>query len=198
MAANRSLLEQVLPQYDVNEVHSIMVHASPEAVYRAIRSISMSDLTIGRILFWLRRLPAMLIAPGRAVIGQQSSRQPFLEALSHAGFVQVAETPNEEIVIGLVGKFWQPVQNQVKLDDGEAFRRFDDPSYAKAVINFQIASVSEGDVRVTTETRVRVQDPAGRLLFRMYWALIGLFSGLIRIEMLRQIKRTAEGGYNVR
>lgn len=187
------LLEQILPAYDVNEIHSIQVRASPEVVYHAFKSVCVSDLTVSRFLFWLRRLPALLTAPGRAVIGQQQAGQPFLRILSQAGFVQLAEAPNEEIVIGLVGKFWQPVQNQVKLDDGMAFLRFDDPTYAKAAMNFHIAPTSGAGVRVTTETRVRVPDLPSRRLFRLYWVLIGFFSGLIRAEMLKQIKRAAEG-----
>lgn len=187
-----TLLERVLPQYDMNEIHSIQVRASPEVVYHAFQSVCVSDLTISRFLFWLRRLPALLTAPGRAVIGQQPPGQPFLRMLGQAGFVQVAEAPNDEIVIGLVGKFWQPVQNQVKLADGMAFLRFDDPTYAKAAMNFHIAPTSGAGVRVTTETRVRVPDLASRRLFRLYWALIGLFSGLVRAELLKQIKRAAE------
>ncbi len=194
MNTSLTLLEQVLPQYDLNEIHSIQVRASPEVVYHTIQSMCVSDLPISRFLFWLRRLPALLTVPGQAVIGQQPPGQPFLQMLGHAGFVQVAEAPNEEIVIGLVGKFWQPVQNQVKLADGAAFLCFDDPTYAKAVMNFHIAPTLDADVRVTTETRVRVPDPASRRLFRLYWALIGFFSGLIRGEMLKQIKRAAECG----
>ncbi len=189
-----TLLEQVLPRYDVNEVHSIEVRASPEAVYRALHEFRLGDATLSRFLFWLRWAPTLLAARGRAVIGQQPPEQPFLQMLGRAGFVKVAEAPNEEIVVGLVGKFWQPVQNQVKLDDGAAFLRFDNPACAKAAMNFHLAPTSDDGVRLTTETRVRVPDAASRRRFRLYWALIGFFSGLIRIEILRRIKRAAEGG----
>ncbi len=139
------------------------------------------------------KVPALLAARGLAVIGQQLPEQPFLQMLSHAGFVKVAEAPNEEIVIGLVGKFWRPVQNQVKLADGAAFLRFDDPTCAKAAMNFYLAPTPNDGVRLTTETRVRGPDAASRRRFRLYWALIGPFSGLIRIEILRRIKQAAEG-----
>ncbi len=188
------LLEQTLPQHDVNEIHSIQVCAAPEVVYHALHSLRVSDLRLARFLFWLRRLPALLIAPGRAVIGQQPSKQPFLQLLNQAGFVLVAEAPNEEIVIGLVGKFWQPVQNQVKLADGTEFLHFDDPTYAKAVINFHLVRKSDTKVHLTTETRVHVPNPASRRFFRLYWMLIGFFSGVIRVEILKQIKHVAESG----
>jgi hypothetical protein len=35
-----------------------------------------------------------------------------------------------------------------------------------------------------------------RLKFRIYWTLIGFFSGLIRLEMLRLVKRCAEANQN--
>src|SRR5215213_1917910 len=47
-------------------------------------------------------------------------------------------------------------------------------------------------VRLATETRVRCTDPASRRSFLRYWTVVGPFSGLIRREMLRSIRRAAE------
>jgi len=79
----------------------------------------------------------------------------------------------------------------VKLADGDSFLRFDDPAYAKAAMNFHLAPNPNG-TRLSTETRVHVPNPANQRRFRLYWALIGFFSGLIRLEMLWGIKRAAE------
>ena len=45
---------------------------------------------------------------------------------------------------------------------------------------------------LATETRVLCLDTASRRRFRLYWTLIGPFSGLIRKDILRSIKRQAE------
>ncbi len=187
------LLEQALSQFDVNEVHAIVIQAAPERVYRALQEYRLGDAAVTRFLFGLRRLPAMLTAKGRAALRQaQQQEPPFIQMLGKGGFVKVAEAPNEEIVVGLAGKFWKPVPEQVKLANGEAFLLFDDPAYAKAAMNFRLASNENGGTRLSTETRVRVPDPNSRRLFRFYWALIGFFSGWIRVEMLRGIKKAAE------
>ncbi|MBI3243916.1 MAG: hypothetical protein HYZ49_16660 [Chloroflexi bacterium] len=188
-----TLLEQSLPQFDVNEVHAIEIRATPERVYRALQEYRLGDSAATRFLFTLRRLPAMLTAKSRAALRQaQQQEPPFIQMLDKGGFVKVAEAPNEEIVVGLIGKFWQPVPEQVTLTNGEAFLRFDDPAYAKAAMNFHLAPNGNGLTRLSTETRVCVPDPKSRMLFRFYWMLIGFFSGWIRVEMLRGIKKAVE------
>ena len=188
-----TLLEQSLPQFDVNEVHVIEIRTTPERVYRALHEYRLGDSAVTRFLFALRRLPALLTAKGRAALRQaQQQEPPFIQTLDKGGFVKVAEAPNEEIVVGLVGKFWKPVPEQVKLANGEAFLLFDDPAYAKAAMNFHLTSNGNGATRLSTETRVRAPDSGNRRWFRLYWALIGFFSGWIRVEMLRGIKKAAE------
>jgi hypothetical protein len=49
-----------------------------------------------------------------------------------------------------------------------------------------------GAATVSTETRVLCTDPGSRRAFRRYWRIVRPFSGLIRIEMLRSIRREAE------
>jgi hypothetical protein len=45
---------------------------------------------------------------------------------------------------------------------------------------------------LTTETRIKCLDNESRRSFGFYWMFIQPFSGLIRMEMLRAIKRKAE------
>ena len=69
---------------------------------------------------------------------------------------------------------------------------FNEPGAAQAAWNFAIRPLVGNKTVLTTETRVRCVDPAGRWRFRIYWAFIRPFSGLIRLVMLRAIKRDAE------
>jgi hypothetical protein len=48
------------------------------------------------------------------------------------------------------------------------------------------------DGELTTETRVHVADPRSRRKFARYWRVVGPFSGLTRILVLRAAKRRAE------
>jgi hypothetical protein len=78
--------------------------------------------------------------------------------------------------------------------NADAFDRFADSQFAKAAWNFTVRQVPGGRTEVATETRVECLGPAARRWFRLYWALIGPFSGWIRREALRIVKRTAEAG----
>ncbi|MGH9649109.1 MAG: hypothetical protein ACRD3I_01435, partial [Terriglobales bacterium] len=64
--------------------------------------------------------------------------------------------------------------------------------YAKAMWNFTVERAEEGVTRLATETRVVTYGSSARRKFRAYWLVVGPFSGLIRKEMLRLVKRNAE------
>jgi hypothetical protein len=58
-------------------------------------------------------------------------------------------------------------------------------------MNFKLLPTATGTT-LTTETRIYTPNRLGRTLFSFYWAAIGLFSGVIRSDMLRRIKYEAE------
>jgi hypothetical protein len=77
-----------------------------------------------------------------------------------------------------------------KIDAG-TFKNFNVAGYAKAVWNFALRQEGSA-VHLTTETRIKCTDASSRRWFGLYWTVVGPFSGLIRMEMLRAIKRKAE------
>ena len=79
------------------------------------------------------------------------------------GFVVLAEVPSEELVIGVAGKFWRPNGTE-----------------------------SPECTVLSTETRIKCFGRAALWKFRVYWSLIGPFSGLIRKAILKQVKTEAE------
>ena len=108
------LIDQWLPRYDVVERHETWVAASPQRVYGCVRDLDLarSPLTAGLLL--LRRLPSVLNG------GLRPSRRATLEDLLASGFVILAEAPAEEIVLGVVGRFWRPGSGIVDIQ-AEAF-----------------------------------------------------------------------------
>ena len=63
----------------------------------------------------------------------------------------------------------------------------------KAVWNFSLSDGTvSGATLLKTETRVLCLDEASRRRFRLYWSVVGFFSGIIRREILRVIKNSAE------
>ncbi len=173
----RMLIDEYLPLYDVNEQHRITIHAPAERVYGAIRALDISEARLTRLLFRLRGLPC----PPRLTLDD------FLKMR----FILLGECPGEELLLGLVGKFWTPAGKLRRLEP-EEFTDFNERGYAKAAWNFSLTQQANGVVSLATETRVLCTDSASRRRFRLYWTLIGAFSGLVRHEILQSIKRNAE------
>lgn len=170
------LIDRFLPTYDVNARYQLEVRAPVESVYSAARDLNMSGSWIVRWLYRLRGLPQPALT---------------LDGMLKWGFVLLADQPSQEIVFGLVGRFWTP-SAQIQPVTADTFVDFRQPGFAKAVGNIGFLPQDDRIVRLTMETRVHCPDDASRRFFRLYWLLIGPFSGIIRKEWLRLIKREAE------
>jgi hypothetical protein len=171
------LIDQFSPSYDVSARYQIDIHAPIEKVYSAARHLDMNGSWIVRWLYRLRGLPASSLN---------------LDGMLKWGFVLLADESGREIVFGLIGRFWT-LSAHIQSTNADAFVDFHQPGYAKAVGNIAFLPQGSGIVRVTTETRVYCLDGISQRNFRMYWLLIGPFSGVIRKEWLRLIKQEAEG-----
>lgn len=182
------LMDEYLPRYDLTEQHELVVQAPPERIYPAVRELDLRGSLITRWLFLLRGLPAVLDARGKRGRGLGLT----LEGLLENGFVLLGERPQEELLLGVAGRFWTPSGDIQRLD-AETFRRFNAPGFAKAAWSFSLHPQTATETRLATETRVQCLDEVSRRKFRQYWLLIGPFSGLIRREALDAIKRKAEG-----
>lgn len=187
------LLDDFLPHYQFNEVHSIRVHAPIDEVYRAFKDLTAGELSpLVGLMFAVRGLPGRLLGKSEAAV---HDTRPFMEQMLEGGFLTLAEKPPEEIVFGLAGQFWKLSGDaEVKLAGPEEFIRFDDPDCAKTAANFLLTREADGWVRISTETRVEALGPAARRKFSLYWGVISMGSGLIRMLWLRAIKRRAERG----
>jgi hypothetical protein len=177
------MLDEFLPLYDVNEVHSITTGAAPADVMEAIRDLTPQEVPLLVGLMAIRSLPALLLRRRLALRG------PLLDAFRRAGFVALREAP-DELVLGGVGRFWQPSGGLRRIEAAD-FRDFGEPGWAKSAFNFEVERVGER-TRVRTETRVATTDARARRSFGRYWRVIHPGSALIRMAWLRAIRRRAE------
>ena len=184
------LIDEYLPEYDFVERHRTLIRAPREAVYEAVRRLDMIRSPVIRGLFALRSLPAIL---ARSSTRKNERLGLTLDGLLGSGFVLLGERRGEELLLRLVGRFWTPSGGTLPVDADE-FRAFRRPGYARAVWNFSL-SEEDGNTLLATETRVQCTDGTSRRRFGIYWTVIGPFSGLIRREILRSIKRDAEGSW---
>ena len=189
-----------MPRFDVVERHATVVRAAPAAVYAAIKEADLRGGGVTRTLLGLRALPAFLPALFRAPRAafaewreHRAGRAVRLADFERAGFRIVAERPPEELVIGLLGRFWTPRGALCAEIDAESFRSGPPSGQALAGWNFTVVPASDGLCELRTETRVWCAPDAKRR-FMAYWMIIRPGSGLIRRGMLQAIRRQAEQG----
>lgn len=173
----RMLIDECLPVWDMRERHRITIQAPVERVYAVVRALDISEARLTRALFRLRGLPC--------------SPRLTLDDFLKMRFILLGERPKEELLCGIVGKFWTP-QGELRCLEPEEFTDFNERGYAKAAGNFSLTQATNGVVSLATETRVSCTDGASRRRFRLYWTLLGASSGLVRRELLQLIKRNAE------
>jgi hypothetical protein len=171
-------LDEFLPEFDFNEVHSTLIAASPERTLAAAREVTISEMPVVRALMAVRRL------------GRDASRQgPVVDGMLHNGFVVLADRP-DELVLGVAGRFWA-FDSGITRIAAEEFERFDTPDHAKAVMDFHVQP-APGGCLLSTETRIKATDGDARRSFGRYWRIIHPGSALIRRVWLRAVRRRVE------
>lgn len=176
-----SAIDDWLPEYQVSARYSILVGRSPEKTAAALRKASFADLPIVRGLMRLRGYRLGKATPAAS---------PPVEGRRFGSFLELVAKP-QEVVLGIAGRFWRPDGGIVRDLTADGFRDFHRMGYAKAVWNFDVSPV-DGGSRLSTETRVRTFGRAATVKFRLYWVVVGPFSGLMRRAMLNEVKRIAE------
>jgi hypothetical protein len=159
---------------------------------RAIRAVTPREIRFFGVLNAIRTSLdlARLFSRSRAETGEA---WPILSIGRHGGFVLLADD-EREIVLGKVDQFWKPEGSPPpRLATAREFAAFDEPDYAKAVINFHVEDQGRGVCRVTTQTRVLATDEGARRRFGVYWRTLCAGSALIRKMWLSAIRRRAEG-----
>lgn len=187
VAAPQTRLDEFVPAWQFNEVHSIRVKAPREKVYQAIKEVRADEIRLFRTLTWIRRFGQ----PGPESILNAPEKMPILEVATRTSFLLLAEEPGREIVIGtlvVAPPGWRPSGKPTP----EGFKALKAPGFAPAAMNFRLEDAGPGETLVTTETRVYATDAVSRQRFARYWRVIYPGSALIRRMWLRAIKKRAE------
>ena len=101
------LLDDVLPRFDVHEVHETWVPAPTDVVYAAVKQVTAREVRLLLPLEALRGLPGLLI--GRRAF-QPNPSTPLLDTFT-VGVVPLDERPGTQIVAGAIGRFWRLARN---------------------------------------------------------------------------------------
>ena len=178
-------IDEFLPNYNLRALYEIRINTPRSIAYKSLLSVDFSDLWLTRLLMTLRS--------GRQ-IPRHNNPAGLLQRLQGTGFVVLEELTEDEIVIGIAGRFWRPDGGRCMDLTETNFINFCQPGFAKAAWNFKLRGLlPEPEITIlSTETRIQCFGPAALWRFRLYWSLVGPFSGLIRQEMLKLVKTKAE------
>lgn len=181
-----SLLDGVMPEYDVRVQHHVRIGAPADATFQAMCGMDFERSPIVQMLLRAREL----FMSGRH--DGHPMAHGLLEQLEAIGWRIVAEEAGTELVFGAVTQPWQ-ANPEFRGMSPETFRWFDTPGYAKIAVALRVDPLGTTASIARTETRVRTTDAESRTRFRRYWALVAPGIELIRIVLLQQLKAEAEG-----
>lgn len=184
-----TLLSRFMPRFGLRQIDHLAVAADPVRAWEAARNLDFYRVPFVRHLFDLRVAPDRLRAWAR---GQRP--EPALTSRieditrSNSGFLVLGETAGQEVVVGSVGKFWQPAITFARVVPAD-FAAFETPGFGKLAWCIRVDPRLSGGAWITVELRVAATDEAAWRKFRRYWRLIGPFSHRMRRDALRMLGR---------
>lgn len=182
-------LDDLVSRWDWRSASTVWVAASAGDVAVAFEQVSMMEL------------PAVRGASHHTRDGQAAMPAPraptLLQDLLGAGYFLLFEEPERELVLGRVGRFWRPgASATVAVSGRRAFCDFNEVGYAKAALALQIQplpSAVGGGCMVGLESRVITTDEATRRELSRHQLMGPWATPVGRIELLRVLRRRAEG-----
>ena len=179
-----SLVDEYLPTYDISDAVATIVSADAATTWNALMELDLIEVGHKRpvvaVLGAVRALPDLIdqllrgekpIPPPRPM----RLRDTTAIRLGEGGWVLLGERPNDEIALGLVGKFWRPVIKFANVSAGE-FRNFSEPGYAKTIYSLSVRALDARRTLLSAVMRTATTDEVARRWFRRYWTF-GVGSG---------------------
>lgn len=170
------LIDDFLPKFDLRETEQSEISAQPDKVFAAIKNFDMSESTTIRWMFKLRG---------------HSLKKTTLADFEKANFKILAQKPDAEITLGMIGKFDSASGGLVDLPP-EKFKDFADAGFIKAVWEFSISQSKAGKSLLNSEMRIATTDAASKARIENYWGIVKTPTAMVRKEILKLIKKQAE------
>ncbi|HXY32400.1 MAG TPA: hypothetical protein VEI06_16985 [Gemmatimonadaceae bacterium] len=208
------LADELLPVFDISDSVATVVRADLATTWDALMTVDLIEVSRRRplvaMLGALRAAPAIV---SDLLHGEPPKRPPKQLRLhdttkipiKEGGWLLVGERPQNEIALGLVGKFWRPVIEFADVTV-EQFRTFAAPGFAKTIYSLSVRPLGDGNTLLTGVMRTATTDDQARRWFRRYWALgVGagahlLVDGLLDVtrEMAEEKVGAGDSGATVR
>lgn len=176
-------IQRHLPHPSLCEINRIRVAAPADAAWAAARHFDGASIPWVRWLFGLREVPARLLGHPPATDRRLGVDQV---ADSGKGFFILEEQPGREVVVGSVGRFWQPEIPYASVTP-EGFAPFATPGWGKLAWAIRVEPDGAGSL-VTFELRTSATDEQSWQRLSRYFQLIGPGSHLIRSSVMSHLQ----------
>jgi hypothetical protein len=172
-------LDRWLPEPGLQVVHRRESDADDQHLWRAARSLRLSDASLlGRLVRW--RIPG---TPAQETFDELFRRPPFT----------VLEEHDAALVSGLVGKIWTLRRDYPRLSEPEDYLEWSRRGTARVLFAHWVETADSGRAALTTEARVEAFGVQGRLGVRAVRPLVARFQHLIGSDGIEAAVRQAEG-----
>jgi hypothetical protein len=181
--------ERVIQGAQFRDRIAIHVQASPDAIFRALREIRLSDMKLAWLLGEIRYLPSRLAGHMPAV----DAKAPFFETLIAGGTLILRDDAPREVITGSAAQLHRVNQAPRRFPTREAFDAFADPEHEKLFMSIRVApSGRPGESWLVLEHATLALSPDTAHKFSRYWRIIKPLGAFVSWQLLRAVRRRAQ------
>jgi hypothetical protein len=168
---------------------AVIVKASPDTIFRALREVRLSDMKLAWLLGEIRYLPSRLAGRMPAV----DTKTPFFETLIAGGTLILCDDAPREVITGSAAQLHRVNQAPRRFATREAFDAFADPEHEKLFMSVRVEPTGRpAESWLVLEHATHALSSNAERKFARYWRIIRPLGAFVSWQLLRAVRRSAE------
>ncbi|WP_242547899.1 nitroreductase/quinone reductase family protein [Amycolatopsis sp. MtRt-6] len=194
LAGEDLLIDRFLPRFDVTLIEHVVADADIAETWQALRELDLMRVhsPLMDAAMFVRSMPAALTR--RSTPAEPPAElKLFGGSTPLPGWLPLGETPGREVVLGAVGKFWQPDIEWLDVQGmtPDEFAGFTEPGWGRIAAGFSLRPYGPSRTLVTYEARTVTTDSSSARRFARYWWLVRPFVRTVMQATLRTLREDA-------